>query len=79
MKKFHFAPIHFVMLGVISFGILAVLLRAFGEGTLVLLAAFLVVAFLVSLLIYQQKFLKQQNLNKFSMLITMQKIVWHLY
>ena len=56
MKKFHFAPIHFVMLGVISFGILAVLLRAFGEGTLVLLAAFLVVAFLVSLLIYQQKF-----------------------
>ena len=56
MKKFHFAPIHFVMLGVISFGILAVLLRAFGEGTLVLLATFLVVAFLVSLLIYQQKF-----------------------
>ena len=40
MKKFHFAPIHFVMLGVISFGILAVLLRAFGEGTLVLLFGF---------------------------------------
>ena len=56
MKKFHFTPIHFIMLGVISFGILAVILRAFGEGTLVLLVAFLVVAFLVSLLIYQQKF-----------------------
>ena len=50
MKKFHFAPVHFVMLGVISFGILAILLRVFGEGTLALLAAFFVVAFLTLVL-----------------------------
>ena len=55
MKKFHFAPVHFVMLGVISFGILAILLRVFGEGTLALLAAFFVVAFFTLVLIYQQK------------------------
>ena len=55
MKKFRFTPIHFVIMGVISFGILAILLRVFGSSILMLSALFLVLALLIFLLIYQQK------------------------
>ena len=55
MKKFRFIPIHFVIMGVISFGILAILLRVFGSSILMLSALFLVLALLIFLLIYQQK------------------------
>ena len=55
MKKFRFTLIHFVIMGVISFGILAILLRVFGSSILMLSALFLVLALLIFLLIYQQK------------------------
>ena len=55
MKKFRFIPIHFVIMGVISFGILAILLRVLGSGILMLVVLFLVLAILIFLLIFQQK------------------------
>ena len=55
MEKFRFTPIHFVIMGVISFGILAILLRVLGSGILMLVVLFLVLAILIFLLIFQQK------------------------
>ena len=55
MKKFRLAPIHFIMMGMIAFGMLAVIERVFPSGPAVLLATFLVLAGAVSLFIYQQK------------------------
>lgn len=40
MEKFRFTPIHFVIMGVISFGILAILLRVLGSGILMLVVLF---------------------------------------
>ena len=55
MKKFRFTPIHFIIMGIVSFGILAILLRVLGSSILMLLALFLVLAVLSFLLIFQQK------------------------
>lgn len=62
------------MLGVISFTDLPVLLRAFGEGTLVLLFAFLVVAFLLPSNL-STKIFETAEFEQIRMSITMQKIV----
>ena len=77
MKNFVLLQFIFVIMGVISFGILAILLR-------VLVAAFwcylhfLVLALLIFLLIYQQKkVMKLMKWNKSSMWMIKQKIVWH--
>ena len=55
MKKFRFTPIHFIIMGIVSFGILAILLRVLGSSILMLLTLFLVLAVLIFLLIFQQK------------------------
>ncbi|MEW4354828.1 DHH family phosphoesterase [Streptococcus pneumoniae] len=64
MKRFRFAPIHFVMVGIISFGILALFLRVFGDTTSTLLAIFFILSFLVFLLIYQEKYHEVDELEQ---------------
>ncbi|MBP2624138.1 DHH family phosphoesterase [Streptococcus oricebi] len=64
MQKFRLAPIHFIMLGVISFGILAILLRLYGKGTIMLLALFVVIALLVYLFIYQQRIYEMDEIEQ---------------
>lgn len=55
MKKFRFAPIHLIMIGIISFIILAICLRMFGEGLPMLVALFVVLACLILFFIQQQR------------------------
>ena len=64
MQKFRLAPIHFIMLGVISFGILAILLRLYGKGTIMLLALFIIIALLVYLFIYQQRIYEMDEIEQ---------------
>ncbi len=54
MKKFRFATIHFVMIGVILFGLVAVLHRMFPMGIVTVFALFLSLVLLVSLFVYQK-------------------------
>lgn len=55
MNKFRFAPVHFVMAGLISFIILAICLRLFGDSFTMLAALFIVLAGLIFFFIQQQK------------------------
>ena len=55
MKKFRFAPIHLAMAGLISFIILAICLRLFGDSLAMLAALMLVLALLIVLFIQQQR------------------------
>ncbi|MBP2620258.1 DHH family phosphoesterase [Streptococcus panodentis] len=55
MKKFRFAPIHLLMAGVISFIILVICLRLFGDSFAMLAALFVVLALLVLFFIQQQR------------------------
>ena len=49
MKKFRLSFIHYVLIGFISFAILAIFLRIFGKGYVTLIAIFLVLAGLIAL------------------------------
>ena len=53
MKKFRLSFIHYVLIGFISFAILAIFLRIFGKGYVTLIAIFLVLAGLIALFEYQ--------------------------
>ncbi|MGT2845858.1 DHH family phosphoesterase [Streptococcus massiliensis] len=55
MKKIRLAPIHFIILGLISFGILALVERLSDDGMAVLWAALLILTGLIVLFIYQQQ------------------------
>mgnify|MGYP000423479854 CR=1 FL=1 len=69
MKRFRFATIHLVMIGLILFGILAICVRLFQTESATLAAIFLALSLLVALLYYQKKkHMSYQNLNKFELL-----------
>ena len=55
MRNFRFAPIHLIMMGIISFIILAICLRLFGDSFPMLSALFIVLAFLTLFFIQQQR------------------------
>lgn len=55
MKKFRFSALHFIMIGLILFGIIAVLHSLFPEPPTTLLATFVAFLLLVLLFIYQKK------------------------
>ena len=55
MKNFRLAPIHYVVMGLIAFGMIAIVERVFPGGNAVLLLAFFICSATVGLLIYQQK------------------------
>lgn len=54
MKKFRFSTIHFVMIGVILFGLLAVIQGLFPASSLSLLSIFIVLLLLVLLFVFQK-------------------------
>ena len=64
MKQFRFSPIHYVMVGVILFGLLAIVARISLDTTPILLAIFLTISLLVFLLIYQQSVYEKEELEK---------------
>ena len=64
MKRFRFATIHLVMIGLILFGILAICVRLFQTESAILAAIFLALSLLVALLYYQKKITSYRNLNK---------------
>ena len=55
MKKFRFSTLHFIMIGLILFGIIAVLHSLFPEPSTSLMATFVAFLILVLLFIYQKK------------------------
>ncbi len=55
MKRFRFATIHLVMIGLILFGILAICVRLFQTESAILATIFLALSLLVALLYYQKK------------------------
>lgn len=55
MKKFRFAAIHFVMIGVILFGLISLFLHLEYPAVAIQLALFIVMAFLVILFLFQKK------------------------
>lgn len=54
MKKFRFAKLHLIMIGLIIFGLLAILIRTLQSEVTLLLAIFAAISGLVGLLYYQQ-------------------------
>ncbi|MGT2715989.1 DHH family phosphoesterase [Streptococcus respiraculi] len=54
MKKFRFSTIHFVMIGVILFGLLAVIHGLYPDSTITYLSIFIVLLLLVLLFIFQK-------------------------
>ncbi|HEL1586491.1 TPA: DHH family phosphoesterase [Streptococcus suis] len=54
MKKFRFVTLHFVMIGVILFGLLATISSLFPASSLMLLALFVTLLLLIVLFIYQK-------------------------
>ncbi|MCC9683294.1 DHH family phosphoesterase, partial [Streptococcus agalactiae] len=54
MKRFRFATVHLVLIGLILFGLLAICVRLFQSYTALLLAIFVALSFVVALLYYQK-------------------------
>lgn len=55
MKKFRFATIHFVMIGIILFGLLATISSLFPGSNILLLSLFIALVLLVGLFVFQEK------------------------
>lgn len=64
MKKFRFAPVHFVMMGVLCFGLLAIAVAIFRSQFSLLMILFLFVASWTSLLIFQHKVYELDDLEQ---------------
>ncbi|MDQ0222572.1 DHH family phosphoesterase [Streptococcus moroccensis] len=64
MKPFRFANIHFLLIGVLCFGVLATAINLLSSQAMLLLLAFFVVASFVTLLIYQNKIYVLDELDK---------------
>lgn len=54
MKRFHFATIHLVMIGLILFGIATIFVRLFESESALILALFMIMLLVVGLLYYQK-------------------------
>ena len=68
MKRFRFATIHLVMIGLILFGILAICVRLFRTESAILAAMFLVLSLLVALLYYQKETYELSELEQIELL-----------
>lgn len=64
MKRFRFATIHLVMIGLILFGILAICVRLFQTESATLAAIFWRCLCLLHCFIIKKKHMSYQNLNK---------------
>ena len=68
MKRFRFATIHLVMIGLILFGILAICVRLFQTESAILAAIFLALSLLVALLYYQKENYELSELEQIELL-----------
>ena len=68
MKRFRFATIHLVMIGLILFGILAICVRLFQTESAILAAIFLALSLLVALLYYQKETYELSELEQIELL-----------
>ena len=68
MKRFRFATIHLVMIGLILFGILAICVRLFQTESAILAAIFLALSLLVALLYYQKENYEFSELEQIELL-----------
>ena len=68
MKRFRFATIHLVMIGLILFGILAICVRLFQTESAILAAIFLALYLLVALLYYQKETYELSELEQIELL-----------
>ena len=68
MKRFRFATIHLVLIGLILFGLLAICVRIFRSEAALLLAIFLSLAFMVLLLYYQKDTYELSELEQIELL-----------
>ena len=68
MKRFRFATIHLVMIGLILFGILAICVRLFQTESATLAAIFLALSLLVALLYYQKETYELSELEQIELL-----------
>ncbi|MEX2804681.1 DHH family phosphoesterase [Streptococcus sp. H31] len=68
MRRFRFATIHLIMIGLILFGILAICVRLFQSQTAVLTAIFLTLVFVVALLYYQKETYEISELEQIELL-----------
>lgn len=68
MKRFRFATIHLVMIGLILFGILAICVRLFRTESAILAAIFLALSLLVALLYYQKETYELSELEQIELL-----------
>ncbi|MEY8462862.1 DHH family phosphoesterase [Streptococcus merionis] len=64
MKPFRFANIHFLLIGLLAFGLLATAINLLSSQAILLLLAFFVVACFVILLVYQNKIYVLDELEK---------------
>lgn len=64
MKKFRFSTIHFVIIGLICLGLMAVLIRLAPTFTIILIAVTALIVCFVALLIYQEHTCKTDELAK---------------
>lgn len=68
MKRFRFATIHLIMIGLILFGFLAICIRLFQTESAILVAIFLSVSLLVALLYYQKETYELSELEQIELL-----------
>ena len=68
MKRFRFATIHLVMIGLILFGILAICVRLFQTESAILATIFLALSLLVALLYYQKETYELSELEQIELL-----------
>lgn len=68
MKRFRFATIHLVMIGLILFGILAICVRLFQTESVILAAIFVALSLLVALLYYQKETYELSELEQIELL-----------
>ena len=64
MKQFRFAPIHFVMVSLILFGLLAILARISVDMTQLLIGAFLAITVMLIVTVYQIKLYESDELEQ---------------
>lgn len=68
MKKFRFATIHLIMMGMILFGLLAICIKVVHSNTLLLGLIFLVLLFVIGLLWYQKQTYELSELEQIEIL-----------
>lgn len=79
MKKFRFATIHLIMMGMILFGLLAICIKVVHSNTLLLGLIFLVLLFVIGLLWYQKQTYELSELEQIEILNDQTEVSLKIY